>query len=144
MCYGLPFASPNRLYDLSKMSVWLLRLGIAIERIKPGTPTQNGRHERMYLTLKKEATRPPGANSLQQQARFDAFVSEFNTNARTRHSKLSVPRSSMAPPTDPTAACRRSTIPCTIATSSSPPAGASACTARRSTSQACSPVRGLE
>ncbi|HEV2979783.1 MAG TPA: integrase core domain-containing protein, partial [Casimicrobiaceae bacterium] len=40
---------------------------------------QNGRHERMHLTLKKEATRPPGMNSLQQQARFDAFVREFNS-----------------------------------------------------------------
>ncbi len=76
---GVPFASPNALFNLSKLSVWCLRLGIAIERIKPGHPQQNGRHERMHLTLKKEATRPPGMNSLQQQARFDAFVSEFNT-----------------------------------------------------------------
>ena len=76
---GLPFASPNGLYNLSKLSVWWLRLGIAIERIKPGQPQQNGRHERMHLTLKKETTRPPGANSLQQQARFDDFVSEFNS-----------------------------------------------------------------
>jgi integrase-like protein len=58
--------------------VWWLRLGINIERIKPGHPQQNGRHERMHLTLKKEATRPPGMNSLQQQAKFDAFISEFN------------------------------------------------------------------
>jgi transposase InsO family protein len=76
---GVPFASPNGLYGLSKLSVWWLRLGIDIERIKPGHPQQNGRHERMHLTLKKEATRPPGVNSLQQQARFDAFVHEFNT-----------------------------------------------------------------
>lgn len=75
---GVPFASANALFNLSKLSVWWLRLGIAIERIKPGHPQQNGRHERMHLTLKKEATRPPGANSLQQQAKFDAFVSEFN------------------------------------------------------------------
>ena len=75
---GVPFASPNGLFNLSKLSVWWLRLGIAIERIKPGHPQQNGRHERMHLTLKKEATRPPGINSLQQQARFDAFVYEFN------------------------------------------------------------------
>ena len=75
---GVPFASPNALFNLSKLSVWWLRLGIAIERIKPGHPQQNGRHERMHLTLKKEATRPPGMNSLQQQARFDAFVDEFN------------------------------------------------------------------
>jgi transposase InsO family protein len=76
---GVPFASPNALFNLSKLSVWWLRLGIAIERIKPGHPQQNGRHERMHLTLKKEATRPPGANLLQQQERFDAFVKEFNT-----------------------------------------------------------------
>jgi transposase InsO family protein len=75
---GVPFASPNGLYGLSKLSVWWLRLGIEIERIKPGHPQQNGRHERMHLTLKREATRPAGANSLQQQARFDAFVAEFN------------------------------------------------------------------
>jgi transposase InsO family protein len=75
---GVPFASPNALFNLSKLSVWWLRLGIAIERIKPGKPQQNGRHERMHLTLKKEATRPPGFNSLQQQARFDAFLHEFN------------------------------------------------------------------
>jgi hypothetical protein len=76
---GLPFASPNGLYNLSKLSVWWLRLGIGLERIRPGHPQENGRHERMHLTLKKEATRPPGRNILQQQARFDVFVSEFNT-----------------------------------------------------------------
>jgi Integrase core domain len=76
---GLPFASRNGLYNLSKLSVWWLRLGISIERIKPGKPTQNGRHERMHLTLKRETTRPPGMNTLQQQARFDEFVREFKT-----------------------------------------------------------------
>jgi transposase InsO family protein len=76
---GVPFASPNALFNLSKLSVWWLRLGIDIERIKPGHPQQNGRHERMHLTLKNETTRPPGMNSLQQQARFDAFVQEFNS-----------------------------------------------------------------
>ncbi len=77
---GLPFASPNGLYNLSRLSVFWLRLGIAIERIKPGKPQQNSRHERMHLTLKKEATRPPGLNSLQQQAKFDVFLNEFNTD----------------------------------------------------------------
>lgn len=75
---GLPFASPNGLFNLSKLSVWWLRLGISIERIRPGHPQQNGRHERMHLTLKNETTRPAGANLLQQQAKFDAFVEEFN------------------------------------------------------------------
>ncbi len=75
---GVPFASPNGLFDLSRLSVWWLRLGIRTERIKPGHPQQNGRHERMHLTLKREATRPAGANLLQQPAKFDAFVEEFN------------------------------------------------------------------
>ncbi|CCV03333.1 transposase (fragment) [Mesorhizobium metallidurans STM 2683] len=75
---GLPFASPNGLYNLSKLSVWWLRLGIEIERIRPGHPQQNGRHERMHLTLKQETTRPPGMNILQQQAKFDSFISEYN------------------------------------------------------------------
>jgi len=75
---GVPFASRSSLFGLSKLSVWWLRLGIAIERIQPGKPQQNGRHERMHLTLKQQTTRPPGANSLQQQARFDEFIQEFN------------------------------------------------------------------
>lgn len=75
---GVPFASPNGLYNLSKLSVWWLRLGISIERIKPGHPQQNGRHERMHRTLKAEATRPACMNFLQQQDRFDSFIKEFN------------------------------------------------------------------
>ena len=75
---GLPFASPNALFGLSRLSVWWLRLGINIERIKPGHPEQNGRHERMHLTLKKEATKPASYNVLQQQIRFDDFISVYN------------------------------------------------------------------
>lgn len=75
---GVPFASPNSLFRLSKLSVWWLRLGIQIERIKPGHPQQNGRHERMHLTLKKEATKPLAQNFLKQQARFDAFIDCYN------------------------------------------------------------------
>jgi hypothetical protein len=66
---------------LSKLAVWWLRLGIGIERIKPGHPQQNGRHERMHLTLKKETTKPAGLNSLQQQARFEDF-NEVSNNQR--------------------------------------------------------------
>lgn len=75
---GVPFASPNALFNLSKLSVWWLRLGIAIERIKPGHPQQNGRHERMHLTLKLETTRPAAANFLEQQGKFDDFIDQFN------------------------------------------------------------------
>lgn len=75
---GLPFSSPNALFGLSRLSVWWLRLGINIERIKPGNPQQNGRHERMHLTLKKEATKPAQFNFLQQQERFDKFIDHYN------------------------------------------------------------------
>jgi transposase InsO family protein len=75
---GVPFASAHALFGLSKLSVWWLRLGIAIERIKPGHPHQNGRHERMHLTLKNEATKPPAFNFLQQQEKLDAFVEVYN------------------------------------------------------------------
>jgi transposase InsO family protein len=76
---GVPFASPNALFGLSKLAVWWLRLGIQIERIKPGHPQQNGRHERMHLTLKKEATKPASFNFLQQQSRFDKFIEVYNS-----------------------------------------------------------------
>ena len=75
---GVPFASAHALFGLSKLAVWWLRLGIGIERIKPGHPQQNGRHERMHLTLKKEATKPAAQNFLQQQAKFDEFIDCFN------------------------------------------------------------------
>src|SRR2546421_638918 len=138
---GVPFANPTGLFNLSKLSVWLLRLGIAIERIKPGHPQQNGRHERMHLTLKIETTRPPGANSLQQQDRFDAFVHEFNTERP--HEALGM----KCPVELYTASPRRYdglpelTIRSTTATFSSPHADGSACIASGSTSQACWPVK---
>jgi putative transposase len=75
---GTPFASGNALFGLSKLAVWWLRLGIQLQRIKPGNPQQNGRHERMHLTLKKEATKPASFNFLQQQERFDRFVEVYN------------------------------------------------------------------
>lgn len=75
---GCPFSSANALYGLTKLSVWWLRLGIGIERIRPGNPQENGRHERMHLTLKKETTRPPGNNPLEQQEKFDHFIQIFN------------------------------------------------------------------
>jgi len=75
---GIPFSCPHALFGLSRLSVWWLRLGITIERIKPGHPQQNGRHERMHLTLKKEATKPASFNFLQQQERFDDFLEGYN------------------------------------------------------------------
>lgn len=75
---GPPFATVG-LKGLSALSVWWMRLGIRVERIEPGHPEQNGRHERLHRTLKQEATRPAAANMLQQQERFDRFMEEYNT-----------------------------------------------------------------
>lgn len=94
---GAPFATANGLYGLSKLSNWRLRLGIGVERIKPGKPQQNGRHERMHLTLKRETTRPAAMNSLQPQARFDAFVAEFNTERPHEALALKTPAEVCAP-----------------------------------------------
>lgn len=74
---GVPFASSG-LGGLTKLSVLFLRLGIALERIRPSHPEENGQHERMHRTLKAETTRPARANLLQQQERFDEWVHEFN------------------------------------------------------------------
>ena len=98
---GVPFASANALFNLSRLSVWWLRLGIEIERIRPGHPQQNGRHERMHLTLKKEATRPPGMNSLQQQAKFDDFKQEFNTERPHEALAMKCPAEVYTPSTRP-------------------------------------------
>src|ERR1035438_6947439 len=78
---GVPFASAHALFNLSKLAVWWLRLGIGIEPPYTAHPQQNGRHERMHLTLKREATKPASRNFLQQQARFDKFIrSEEHTS----------------------------------------------------------------
>jgi transposase InsO family protein len=74
---GVPFASTG-LAGLTRLSVFWLRLGIKLERIRPAHPEENGRHERMHRTLKRETTRPARNNLLQQQERFDSFRHEFN------------------------------------------------------------------
>jgi len=76
---GIPFASPVAIGQLSRLSVWWLKLRIRPERIRPAHPQENGKHERMHKTLKAEATRPPSATLTQQQARFDRFKREYNT-----------------------------------------------------------------
>lgn len=74
---GPPFASTGAA-GLTSLAVWLLRLGIRLERIVPGKPQQNGKHERMHLTLKLETATPPKANLFLQQKAFDLFRREYN------------------------------------------------------------------
>ena len=74
---GVPFAS-IALAGLSSLNLRWLRLGIQHQRIAPGHPEQNGRHERMHRTLKAETTRPPAENLPLQQLSFDQFRREYN------------------------------------------------------------------
>ncbi len=74
---GAPFASTG-LGGLSRLSVWWLRLGILPERIRPGHPEENGRHERMHRTLKQATAQPPRATPKAQQQAFDRFRTEYN------------------------------------------------------------------
>jgi len=94
---GVPFASAHALYGLSKLAVWWLRLDIGLERIAPGHPEQNGRHERLHLTLKTEATHPAAPNILQQQARFDTFLHRFNEERPHQALDMRTPASQYAP-----------------------------------------------
>jgi len=74
---GSPFASVA-LGGLSQLAVWLIKLGIRPERIETGHPEQNGRHERMHLTLKQETAMPPQPDLRKQQQAFDRFAQEYN------------------------------------------------------------------
>jgi putative transposase len=94
---GVPVASAHALDGLSKLAVWWLRLGITLERIAPGHPEQNGRHERMHLTLKTEATKPAAINNLQQQMRFDTFVHRFNHERPHQALEMQTPASRYQP-----------------------------------------------
>jgi transposase InsO family protein len=74
---GPPFASRG-VAGLSQLSVWWVKLEIVVERIEPGHPEQNGRHERMHKTLKQETAHPPQATVRRQQEALDRFRWEFN------------------------------------------------------------------
>ena len=74
---GSPFSSRG-LGGLSRLSYWWIRLGIYPERIEPGHPEQNGRHERIHRTLKDYTARPPAKTIAQQQKLFNKFRIEYN------------------------------------------------------------------
>jgi putative transposase len=74
---GVPFASTG-IGNLSRLSIWWIRLGIVPERIEPGQPQQNGRHERMHRTLKFSLDQPAAENMRKQQKQLDAFRQHYN------------------------------------------------------------------
>jgi transposase InsO family protein len=75
---GVPFAT-QALHGLSYLNVWWMRLGIVHQRIRPGCPQENGAHERMHRTLKRQAVKPVRGSCAAQQRNFDAFRREYNT-----------------------------------------------------------------
>ena len=75
--HGTPFAGPGA-GGLTRLSVDWVKAGIQLERIERGKPFQNGSHERMHGTLKKETTCPPAATMREQQERFDRYREDFN------------------------------------------------------------------
>jgi transposase InsO family protein len=93
---GAPFAS-RAIAGLSRLSLWWIKLGIRPERISPGKPQQNGSHERMHLTLKKETASPPAATVRSQQRRFDAFRKEFNEQRPHEALEMATPGSRYVP-----------------------------------------------
>jgi transposase InsO family protein len=74
---GSPFGSHGA-GGLSRLSVWWFKLGVEPHFIRPASPQENGRHERMHRTLKAQTSKPPAAHARDQQARFDAFRRHYN------------------------------------------------------------------
>ena len=75
---GVPFCAPSSLLGLSTLSVWFLKLGIRLERSRPGKPQDNGAHERMHRTLKEEVAFPPSRNEAAQQRALNRFREVYN------------------------------------------------------------------
>ena len=87
---GVPFSSRS-VQGLSSLSVWWMRLGIQVERIEPGKPQQNGRHERMHRTLKEDIRPRLSKNLLAQQEQLDRFREDFNERRPHEALKMKCP-----------------------------------------------------
>ena len=74
---GPPFASPGA-GGLTKLAVKVIKAGVLPQRIKPGKPQQNGRHERLHLTLLQDTANPPARSLRQQLERFKTFQQMYN------------------------------------------------------------------
>jgi len=93
---GVPFAT-QALHGLSFLNVWWMRLGIVHQRIHPGCPQENGAHERMHRTLKRQAIKPVRQTCPAQQRNFDAFRREYNTERPHEHLGQATPASCYHP-----------------------------------------------
>lgn len=93
---GPPFATTGR-GGLSRLAVWWIRLGIVPERIEPGQPQQNGRHERMHRTLKQYTAQPAARTLRAQQKAFNEFRKEYNDQRPHQGLGMATPASLYAP-----------------------------------------------
>ena len=93
---GEPFASTG-IGGLSRLSVWWLRLGVTPQRIQPGEPQQNGRHERMHLTLEQETASPPAPTWAGQGRRLKAFTWDYNNQRPHEALAMATPASVYRP-----------------------------------------------
>jgi transposase InsO family protein len=98
---GVPFCAPGSILGLSTLSVWLLKLGISLERSRPGKPQDNGAHERMHRTLKQEVAQPARPNEAAQQRAFDRFRKEYNDERPHHALDLKTPASHYTSSTRP-------------------------------------------
>jgi transposase InsO family protein len=98
---GEPFASVAAVAGFTKLSAWWAKLSIQLERIDPGEPQQNGRHERMHGTLKQAACEPPRRSLGWQQRAFDRFVHEYNEVRPHQALELETPASLYRPSSRP-------------------------------------------
>jgi transposase InsO family protein len=93
---GTPFASTGP-GGLTELSAWWITQRVRHERIDPGKPQQNGRHERMHRTLKQETAMPPAATARGQQRRFDRWRKEFNEERPHEALAMATPMSMYSP-----------------------------------------------
>ncbi len=138
---GSPFASIG-VGGLSRLSVLVIKAGVKPERIAPGKPQQNGRHERMHLTLLKDAATPPAMSLREQLDRFRAFQRVYNEERPHQGlGNATPPPSAIAPrPAAGTACCASPTIRSTMRSGGCAPTARSNGGASSSTSIARSPA----
>ncbi len=101
---GVPFAT-QAVHGLSYLNVWWMRLGIQHQRIRPAPPQENGAHERMHRTMKRQAVKPVRASCAAQQRRFDALRREYNDERPHERLGQETPASRYAGSRRPTTAC---------------------------------------
>ena len=75
---GAPFAARSNVKGISRLSAWLITLGIEINRSRPGHPQDNGGHERMHRDLKDSVQVRYRGHARTYQAELDLWRDEFN------------------------------------------------------------------